>query len=66
LLHLTIGIALLAAVVAVLLVVRARDGKEVIKSNFVAQVVILCLVALLMAAVGLTWSGISELMTAQH
>jgi hypothetical protein len=39
-------------------VVRARDGKDVIKSDFAAQAVVLILVALLMGALGFIASGI--------
>jgi hypothetical protein len=59
LLNITLGIALMAAFGGLLFAVRSRDGRDVIKSGFAAQVVSLGLVALLMLAVGFVAVGVT-------
>jgi uncharacterized membrane protein YsdA (DUF1294 family) len=54
----TIGLVLMVVFGTLVFVVRARDGKDVIKSDFAAQAVVLILVALLMGALGFIASGI--------
>ena len=58
-LNITLGIALMAAFGGLLYAVRSRDGRDVIKSGFAAQVVSLGLVALLMLAVGFVAVGVT-------
>ena len=58
-LNITLGIALMAAFGGLLFAVRSRDGRDVIKSGFAAQVVSLGLVALLMLAVGFVAVGVT-------